>query len=100
MMALDALLLCYQAHCRARAAQKAEGLRWVRHDEWIEFIRLLLAGERVSYEGTSMVQGLTAAGTPDDVLARIQRYRDAGVKLPIVRPAAVHQTRRIMDLFS
>jgi hypothetical protein len=39
MMALDALLLCYQAHCRARAARKAEGLRWVRHDEWIEFIR-------------------------------------------------------------
>jgi alkanesulfonate monooxygenase SsuD/methylene tetrahydromethanopterin reductase-like flavin-dependent oxidoreductase (luciferase family) len=48
----------------------------------------------------SMVQGLTAAGTPDDVLARIQRYRDAGVKLPIVRPAAAHQARRIIDLFS
>jgi 5,10-methylenetetrahydromethanopterin reductase len=49
---------------------------------------------------SSMVQGLTAAGTPDDVRARIQRYRDAGVKLPIVRPAVVHQTRRIIDLFS
>jgi 5,10-methylenetetrahydromethanopterin reductase len=48
----------------------------------------------------SMVQGLTAAGTPDDVITRIQRYRDAGVKLPIVRPAAAHQTRRIIDLFS
>jgi 5,10-methylenetetrahydromethanopterin reductase len=49
---------------------------------------------------TSMVQGLTAAGTPDEVVKRIQRYRDAGVKLPIVRPAAGHQTRRIIDLFS
>jgi 5,10-methylenetetrahydromethanopterin reductase len=48
----------------------------------------------------SMVQGLTAAGTPDHVLARIERYREAGVKLPIVRPAAAHQVRRIIDLFS
>jgi 5,10-methylenetetrahydromethanopterin reductase len=48
----------------------------------------------------TMVQGLTAAGTPDDVRARIQRYRDAGVRLPIVRPAAGHQTRRIIELFS
>jgi alkanesulfonate monooxygenase SsuD/methylene tetrahydromethanopterin reductase-like flavin-dependent oxidoreductase (luciferase family) len=67
--------------------------------EWIEVIRLLLAGQNVSYQG-SMVQGLTAAGTPDDVVVRIQRYRDAGVKLPIVRPAGAHQTRRIIDLFS
>jgi alkanesulfonate monooxygenase SsuD/methylene tetrahydromethanopterin reductase-like flavin-dependent oxidoreductase (luciferase family) len=48
---------------------------------------------------TSMVRGLTAAGTPAEVLARVQRYRDAGVKLPIVRPAAAHQTRRLIDLF-
>jgi alkanesulfonate monooxygenase SsuD/methylene tetrahydromethanopterin reductase-like flavin-dependent oxidoreductase (luciferase family) len=48
----------------------------------------------------SMVHGLTAAGTPDEVATRIQRYRDAGVKLPIVRPAAGHQTQRIIDLFS
>lgn len=48
----------------------------------------------------SMVQGLTAAGTSDEVRARVQRYRDAGVKLPIVRPAAAHQVRRVIDLFS
>ena len=48
----------------------------------------------------SMVRGLTAAGTPDEVVARVQRYREAGVKLPIVRPAAAHQTRRLIDLFS
>lgn len=48
----------------------------------------------------SVVEGLTIAGTPDEAQARIQRYRDAGVRLPIVRPAAAHQTRRIIDLFS
>ena len=48
----------------------------------------------------SMVQGLTAAGRPDEVVDRIERYRAAGVRLPIVRPAAGHQTRRIIDLFS
>lgn len=46
------------------------------------------------------VQGLTAAGTPDDVLKKVQRYRDAGVDLPIVRPAARHQSSRILDLFA
>lgn len=49
---------------------------------------------------SSMVEGLTAAGTPDEVRARVQRYRDAGVRLPIVRPAAAHQTQRIIDLLS
>jgi len=48
----------------------------------------------------SMVQGLTAAGTPDEVVARIERYRHAGVRLPIVRPAAAHQIQGIIDLFS
>ena len=48
----------------------------------------------------STVEGLTIAGTPDEARERIQRYRDAGVKLPIVRPAAAHQTQRIIELFS
>jgi alkanesulfonate monooxygenase SsuD/methylene tetrahydromethanopterin reductase-like flavin-dependent oxidoreductase (luciferase family) len=48
----------------------------------------------------AMVAGLTAAGTPDDVVQRVQQYRDAGVTLPILRPAAGHQTRRIIDLFT
>lgn len=46
------------------------------------------------------VQGLTASGTPDDVRRKIQEYRDAGVQLPIVRPAARHQGERILDLFA
>jgi len=44
-----------------------------------------------------MVRGLTAAGTPDDVVGKIDRCREAGVKLPIVRPAAAGQTRRIIE---
>jgi 5,10-methylenetetrahydromethanopterin reductase len=44
--------------------------------------------------------GHPAAATPGDVVARIQRYRDAGVRLPIVRPAAGHQTPRIIEMFS
>jgi 5,10-methylenetetrahydromethanopterin reductase len=46
------------------------------------------------------VQGLTAAGTADEVVKKVQQYRDAGVHLPIVRPAAWHQTQRILDLFA
>jgi alkanesulfonate monooxygenase SsuD/methylene tetrahydromethanopterin reductase-like flavin-dependent oxidoreductase (luciferase family) len=46
------------------------------------------------------VASLTAAGTEDDVRERVQAYRDAGVTLPILRPAARHQTSRIIDLFA
>jgi alkanesulfonate monooxygenase SsuD/methylene tetrahydromethanopterin reductase-like flavin-dependent oxidoreductase (luciferase family) len=46
------------------------------------------------------VQGLTAAGTPAEVRAKIQAYRDSGVHLPIVRPAAWHQNAAVLDLFS
>lgn len=48
----------------------------------------------------SYVEGMTASGTPDEVEKRVQRYRQAGVKLPLLRPAAMHQTQRLMDLFA
>jgi alkanesulfonate monooxygenase SsuD/methylene tetrahydromethanopterin reductase-like flavin-dependent oxidoreductase (luciferase family) len=48
----------------------------------------------------SYVEGMTASGTPDEVRARVQQYRDAGVDLPILRPAAAHQTERLLDLFA
>lgn len=48
----------------------------------------------------SYVEGMTASGTPDEVLQRVQRYREAGVKLPILRPAAMHQAKRLLDLFA
>ena len=48
----------------------------------------------------SYVEGMTASGTPDEVVARVQQYLDAGVKLPLLRPAAAHQTDRLLDLFA
>jgi alkanesulfonate monooxygenase SsuD/methylene tetrahydromethanopterin reductase-like flavin-dependent oxidoreductase (luciferase family) len=48
----------------------------------------------------SYVEGMTASGTPDEVLERVQRYREAGVQIPILRPAAAHQAERLLDLFS
>jgi 5,10-methylenetetrahydromethanopterin reductase len=48
----------------------------------------------------SYVEGMTASGTPDEVVARVQQYRDAGVTLPILRAAAPHQVPRILELFS
>jgi alkanesulfonate monooxygenase SsuD/methylene tetrahydromethanopterin reductase-like flavin-dependent oxidoreductase (luciferase family) len=48
----------------------------------------------------SYVEGMTASGTPDEVLRRVQRYREAGVKLPLLRPAAMHQIERLLDLFA
>lgn len=48
----------------------------------------------------SYVEGMTASGTPDEVVARVQAFRDAGVHLPILRPAAAHQTERLLELFA
>ena len=48
----------------------------------------------------SYVEGMTASGTPDEVKKRVQRYREAGVKLPLLRPAANHQTQRLLELFT
>lgn len=48
----------------------------------------------------SYVEGMTASGTPDEVKKRVQQYRAAGVKIPLLRPAAAHQTQRLLDLFA
>jgi 5,10-methylenetetrahydromethanopterin reductase len=48
----------------------------------------------------SYVEGMTASGTPDEVVARVEQYRQAGVRLPLLRPAALHQTQRLLDLFA
>ncbi len=48
----------------------------------------------------SYVEGMTASGTPDEVMQRVEQYREAGVKLPILRPAAMHQAQRLLDLFA
>jgi alkanesulfonate monooxygenase SsuD/methylene tetrahydromethanopterin reductase-like flavin-dependent oxidoreductase (luciferase family) len=48
----------------------------------------------------SYVEGLTASGTPAEVMARVQRYRDAGVKIPLLRPATADQATKLQDLFA
>ena len=48
----------------------------------------------------SYIEGMTASGTPDEVKKRVQQYRDAGVKIPLLRPAAMSQTQRLLDLFA
>ncbi len=45
------------------------------------------------------IENTTASGTPEEVLARVERYRRAGVTLPLVRPQVRHQIVRILDLF-
>jgi len=48
----------------------------------------------------SYVEGMTASGTPEEVRRRVQRYWDAGVQVALLRPAAAHQTERVLDLFA
>lgn len=45
-------------------------------------------------------EGLTASGTSEEVRSRVANYREAGVQLPLLRPAARHQTERLLSLFS
>ena len=48
----------------------------------------------------SLLENTTASGTPDEVLARVERYRRAGVTFPLVRPQAKHQLGRVQALFA
>lgn len=48
----------------------------------------------------SYMKHLTACGTPEQVRRRVQDYRDAGVTLPILRPALAGQADRLLDTFA
>ncbi len=48
----------------------------------------------------SYIEGMTAAGTPDEVKEKVAQYHDVGVQVTVLRPAAPHQTERLLDLFS
>lgn len=48
----------------------------------------------------SYVEGMTASGTPDEVKEKVARYREAGVQMAVLRPAAKHQAQRLLDLFA
>jgi 5,10-methylenetetrahydromethanopterin reductase len=47
----------------------------------------------------SYVRGVTASGTPAQVRQRVQTYVQAGVGLPILRPASPAQSSRLLELF-
>jgi 5,10-methylenetetrahydromethanopterin reductase len=46
------------------------------------------------------VEGMSAAGTVDTVRSRIAAYREAGVTLPLLRPATPEQTPRLLAAFA
>ncbi len=48
----------------------------------------------------SLIENTTACGTPDEVRARVARYRRAGVTFPLIRPQARHQGQRALALFA
>lgn len=48
----------------------------------------------------SYIENLTASGTPQEVVDRVEQFKDAGVQLPVVRPAQPHQAQRLMDIFA
>jgi alkanesulfonate monooxygenase SsuD/methylene tetrahydromethanopterin reductase-like flavin-dependent oxidoreductase (luciferase family) len=48
----------------------------------------------------TLIENTTACGTPDEVLARVARYRRAGVTFPLIRPQARHQSARALALFA
>lgn len=48
----------------------------------------------------SYVEGMTASGTPEEVKEKVARYREVGVQITVLRPAAKHQAQRLLDLFA
>jgi len=48
----------------------------------------------------SYIEGMTAAGTPDEVREKVARYREVGVQVTVLRPAAEHQAQRLLDVFA
>lgn len=55
------------------------------------------ASRRVADE---LLDTFTLAGTPDDLLGRLEEYVEAGVRLPILQPVATEEAevRRVIDL--
>ena len=83
--------------------KKAVGEPWMREEDIPIFEEAWRRGGKqalIEAVPDDYVENLTASGTPDEVVARVQRYRDAGVQVPLLRPAAPHQVERILDLFA
>lgn len=88
----------YNARIRAGVGEP-----FIRADDIPKFKAAYEKGGKDTLAATiplSYVEGLTASGTPGDVTHRVQQYRDAGVTLPLLRPAARHQVDDLLDLFA
>ncbi|HIC75983.1 MAG TPA: LLM class flavin-dependent oxidoreductase, partial [Candidatus Poseidoniales archaeon] len=48
----------------------------------------------------SYIEGMTAVGTPEEVQDKVAKYHEVGVHMTVLRPAARHQTQRLLDLFA
>lgn len=79
------------------------GEPYIRESDIPHFERAWQAGGKqalVEAVPDSYIEGMTAAGTPDEVKERVGRYREAGVQVTVLRPAAKHQAPRLLDLFA
>jgi 5,10-methylenetetrahydromethanopterin reductase len=66
------------------------------------FVRTFEAGGAPALESQipeEYVAGLSASGTSGEVAARLAAYREAGVDLPLLRPASAAQTEELLRLF-
>ena len=75
----------------------------VNRDDFPMLMQALQAGGKPAVAKAlprSLIENTTACGTPDEVLARVARYRRAGVTLPLIRPQARHQGARALALFA
>jgi 5,10-methylenetetrahydromethanopterin reductase len=95
---LDPIQLPYNARARLRIGEP-----YLRPEDFPAFERAWASGGKAGLAQAvpvSYMEGMTASGTPDEVVARVQRYREAGVRLPLLRPAAAHQATALLDLFA
>jgi 5,10-methylenetetrahydromethanopterin reductase len=83
--------------------KKAIGEPYIREDDLPRFAEIYRKGGDEALTAAipdSYVEGMTASGTPDDVVKKVEKFREAGVKLPMVRAAAKHQIPALIDLFT
>jgi hypothetical protein len=87
----------HPAKFRSQAAPRVRvGEPWIDSAELPRFGAAFAAGGSEGLAQAippSWIEGLTASGTPDEVVQRVERYREAGVTLPILRPATRHRPR-------
>jgi 5,10-methylenetetrahydromethanopterin reductase len=75
----------------------------ISRDDFPRLLEALTTGGRAAVARAlpeSLIENTTASGTPDEARARVERYRKAGVTLPLIRPQAPHQVQRVLELFA